>query len=67
MPGMETPLTGLTGDCLMLGAGSWLENEEGLEMSLWLSSRLEGRYALVAELLSDGGPVRQNIVIPSVG
>lgn len=62
---MGTPFTGLVGDCLALG-GSWLEKEVGLEHSL-CESRLDGRYALVAELRSDGGPVRQNMVIPSVG
>jgi hypothetical protein len=53
------------GDVFPLG-GSWLENDVGFEYSLW-ESRLEGLAGLCAELLSDGGPVLQNIVIPSSG
>lgn len=50
----------------LVGVASTLDIEVGLDTSLW-ESRLEGRYALVAELRSEGGPVRQNIVIPSFG
>lgn len=65
IPGIATPLVGFVGDCFPLG-GSWLDNDVGFEISL-CESRLEGLYALVPELRSEGGPVRQNIVIPSVG
>ncbi len=56
----------MIGDVLPLG-GSRLEKDVGFEYSL-LSSRLEGLApGLCAELLSDGGPVLQSIVIPSIG
>lgn len=55
----------LTGDCFPLGC-SWLEKEVGLEYSL-SESRLDGLAGLVAELLSEGGAVRQYIVMPSIG
>src|SRR5579862_6293009 len=59
------PLPYLTRDCLPLGT-SWLDMEVGFEYSL-CESRLEGRAGLAAELRSDGGPVRQYMVIPSGG
>jgi hypothetical protein len=54
-----------TGETFPLG-GSWLENDVGLEYSLF-ESRLDGLARLGAELLSEGGPVRHNMVIPSIG
>jgi len=56
--------TGLLGDA-GLGA-SILDNEVGFEYSL-CESRLAGRTGLGIELRSDGGPMRQNCVIPSAG
>ena len=55
----------LVGDCFPLG-GSWLEKDVGFEYSL-CESRLGGLAGLVAELRSDGGSVRQNMVMPSIG
>ena len=56
---------GFPGDADPLG-GSISENEVGLEYSLW-ESLLSGRAGLGIVLLSDGGPMRQNCVIPSMG
>jgi hypothetical protein len=55
----------LTGDVIPLG-GSILEKDVGLEYSL-RESLLEGRAEVMAELRSEGGPVRQSMVIPSIG
>lgn len=54
-----------TGETIPLG-GSTLEKEAGLEYSL-RESLLEGRAEVIAELRSEGGPVRQSIVMPSMG
>jgi hypothetical protein len=64
--GAETTLEDFNGDLWPL-AGSTLDIEVALETSL-RESRLEGLLMLDAEPLSEAGPpVRQNIVIPSVG
>jgi hypothetical protein len=56
---------GLPGDAEPLG-GSMLENDVGFEYSL-CESLLEGRAGLGMVLRSEGGPMRQNWVMPSVG
>ena len=53
------------GEVFPLG-GSMLENEVGMEYSL-RESLLEGLPEVCAELRSDAGPVRQSIVMPSMG
>lgn len=70
---LKTRLSGLdagsgscfTGDALPL-VGAMLDREVGLEYSL-CESRLEGLAETTCELRSDGGPVRQSMVMPSIG
>ena len=66
--GGEAAFMGLGGAAgfMLTGCCSTLDIEVGFDTSLW-ESRLDGRYALVAELRSEGGPGRQNMVMPSVG
>jgi hypothetical protein len=56
---------GLPGEADPLG-GSILEKDVGFEYSL-CESLLAGRAGLGIVLRSDGGPIRQNCVIPSEG
>lgn len=56
---------GLLGEAGPLG-GSILDRDVGFEQSL-CELLLAGRTGLAIELRSDGGPTRQNCVIPSAG
>lgn len=63
--GGDCGFNGLPGDAEPLG-GSMLENDVGFEYSL-AESAVAGRAGLGIVLRSDGGPIRQNCVIPSDG
>jgi hypothetical protein len=69
MPGSSTPPAGgmpFVGE-FFPDIGSALVYDEGREYSLWSSRLLGGVWDEMPDPVTEGGPARVNIVMPSVG